>query len=42
MNQEVDPFETITEEDIAMEDVPHLLVDEDQDEEDVDELILDI
>ena len=42
LNQEVDSFETITEEDIGMEDVPHLLVDEDWDEDDVDELIVNI
>ena len=33
--KEVDPFQTITEEDIAMEDVPYLLLSED----DVDELV---
>ena len=43
LNQEkVDPLETITEEDIAMEDVPHPLLDEDQDKDDFDELIVDI
>ena len=33
--EEVNPFEMITEEDLAMEDVPHLVLDED-DEIDVE------